>query len=59
MTWKLVLAAFGAGLAGVVVALLLWTAYVDHQRITAMWQVMTRPPQQQVAPAPEKKELSK
>lgn len=47
-TWKLALVGFGAGLVGAALALLLWMAYVDHQRVTIMWQVMTQP---QEAPA--------
>lgn len=53
--WKLALVAFGAGVAGVVVALLLWIAYTDHQRVTAMWQAMTQPRPATVAASPPEK----
>lgn len=55
-TWKSVVIGFGAGLLGVLVALLLWTAYIDHQRVAIMWGVMTtpRPAATTPPPVPEK-----
>ena len=39
----IIVAAFLSGLLGVAVALIGWTAYMDHNKVTAMWNVMTRP----------------
>lgn len=33
---------FALGLLGVLVGLLVWTAYVDHARITALWDLEMR-----------------
>lgn len=43
MTLKTTLVPFLFGVGGALVGVLLWTLYVDHQRVTAMWQVMSRP----------------
>lgn len=35
------------GLGGVFIALIIWGAYIDHQRITTIWNVMVQQSQQQ------------